>query len=314
MQFTDYYETLGVKPDASAADIKAAYRKLARKYHPDVSKELDAEARFKAVNEANEVLGDAKKRAQYDQLRAGGYRGGEEFRPPPGWNGGGFEFDADGGDSGFSDFFESLFGRARGGHRAGAQAPRQPRRARLDIDLEVAYAGGKRRIEIDGRMLDVTIPAGIEPGKHIRLAGQGGQGRDLMLEIAYLPHARFELDGRDVIVRVPLMPWEAALGTQVEVPTLAGPVTMGVPAGSETGRRLRLRGARDAGGYAGRSVRGDRSTGAEAGERSAARGLREFAQGLRLRRRPSTGSGQGFDRLTVDERLETVAADSTSSP
>jgi curved DNA-binding protein len=246
MQFTDYYETLGVKPDASAAEIKAAYRKLARKYHPDVSKEPDAEARFKAVNEANEVLGDAKKRAQYDQLRAGGWRGGEEFRPPPGWGpdagNGGFEFDMGGDGSGFSDFFESLFGRARGGARPGAQAPRQPRRARLDIELEVAYAGGKRRIEIDGRMLDVTIPAGIEPGKQIRLAGQGGQGRDLILEIAYLPHPRFELDGRDVIVRVPLPAWEAALGTQVEVPTLAGNVSMGIPAGSDSGRRLRLRG------------------------------------------------------------------------
>ena len=240
MQFTDYYETLGVKPDASAAEIKAAYRKLARKYHPDVSKEPDAEARFKAVNEANEVLGDAKKRAQYDQLRAGGYRSGEEFRPPPGWNGngGGFEFDMDGEGSGFSDFFESLFGRAR----PGAQAPRQPRRARLDIDLEVAYAGGKRRIEVDGRMLDVSIPAGIEPGKHIRLAGQGGQGRDLILEIGYLPHPRFELDGRNVLVRVPLPAWEAALGTQVEVPTLAGNVSMNIPAGSDSGRRLRLRG------------------------------------------------------------------------
>lgn len=239
MQFTDYYEVLGVKPDASAADIKAAYRKLARKYHPDVSKEPDAETRFKAVNEANEVLGDAKKRAQFDQLRAGGYRNGEEFRPPPG-----FEFgDMGEGEGGFSDFFESLFGRGRGGPRAGAQprAP-QPRRARLDIDLEVAFAGGKRRIEIDGRMLDVSIPAGIEPGRNIRLAGQGGNGRDLILEIGYLPHARFELDGRDVIVRVPLAPWDAALGAQVEVPTLAGNVSMNIPAGSDTGKRLRLRG------------------------------------------------------------------------
>lgn len=246
MQFTDYYDTLGVKPEASAADIKSAYRKLARKYHPDVSKEPDAEARFKAVNEANEVLGDAKKRAQYDQLRARGYRSGEEFRPPPGFGqGGGYEFDmgeAEG--SGFSDFFESLFGRTRGGGRPGPQASRapQPRRARLDIDLEVAYAGGKRRIEIDGRMLEVAIPAGIEPGKSIRLAGQGGNGRDLILEIGYLPHPRFELDGRDVIVRVWLAPWDAALGTTVEVPTLAGNVSMNIPAASDAGRRLRLRG------------------------------------------------------------------------
>ena len=251
MQFTDYYETLGVKPDASEAEIKSAYRKLARKFHPDVSKETNAEERFKAINEANEVLGDKKKRAAYDQVRAGGYRPGEEFRPPPNWGGQGngppFDF-GEGGDpeGGFSDFFESLFGRGRGG--AGARpggagpAPRQPRRAKLDIDLEVAFAGGKRRIEIDGRMLDVTIPPGIEPGKVIRLAGQGGNGRDLMLEIGYQAHARFELDGRDIVVRVPLTPWEAALGTTIEVPTLAGNVSMNIPEGSDTGRRLRLRG------------------------------------------------------------------------
>ena len=251
MQFTDYYDTLGVKPDASEAEIKSAYRKLARKFHPDVSKEPNAEERFKAVNEANEVLGDKKKRAAYDQVRAGGYRPGEEFRPPPGWgqqgNGSPYDFgEAGDGEGGFSDFFESLFGRARGGAggaRPGAgPQPRPPRRARLDIDLEVAFAGGKRRIEIDGRMLDVGIPAGIEPGKNIRLAGQGGNGRDLILEIGYLPHPRFELDGRDVIVRVPLQPWEAALGTTLEVPTLAGNVSMNIPEGSDTGRRLRLRG------------------------------------------------------------------------
>lgn len=246
MEFKDYYQTLGVAKTATDKELKQAFRKLARKYHPDVSKEADAEAKFKAVNEANEVLGDAKKRAQYDQLRAGGYRGGEEFRPPPGWNGGGggYDFgDMDSDGAGFSDFFESLFGRARGGARPGAQAgPRQPRRARLDIDLEVVHAGGKRRIEVDGRMLDVSIPAGIEAGKQIRLAGQGGNGRDLVLEIGYLPHPRFELDGRDVIVRVPVNAWDAALGTQIEVPTLAGNVSLAVPAGSDTGRRLRLRG------------------------------------------------------------------------
>jgi curved DNA-binding protein len=251
MQFTDYYQTLGVKPDATEAEIKSAYRKLARKFHPDVSKEANAEERFKAVNEANEVLGDKKKRAAYDQVRAGGYRPGEEFRPPPGWgqqgNGPPFDFgEAGEGEGGFSDFFESLFGRARGGAggaRPGAGAqPRQPRRARLDIDLELAFGGGTRRIEIDGRMLDVNIPAGIEPGKSIRLAGQGGNGRDLILEIGYLPHPRFDLDGRNVVVRVAVKPWEAALGARLDVPTLAGNVTMQIPEGSATGRRLRLRG------------------------------------------------------------------------
>jgi curved DNA-binding protein len=241
MRFTDYYETLGVKPEASAADIKAAYRRLARKYHPDVSKEADAEERFKAVNEAHEVLGDADKRAHYDRLRAGGYRGGEEFRPPPNWGeGGSFEFGQEGG--GFSDFFESIFGagRARAGAAAGGRAA--PRRARLEIDLETAFAGATRRIEIDGRALDVRIPAGIGAGQTIRLAGQGGGGRDLLLEIQYAGDARFELDGRDVIHRLALTPWQAALGTEVDVPTLGGSVSLRIPANSDSGRRLRLRG------------------------------------------------------------------------
>lgn len=242
MRFTDYYETLGVKPDASAAEIKAAYRRLARKYHPDVSKEADAEDHFKAVNEANEVLGDAEKRAHYDRLRAGGYRGGEEFRPPPNWgNDQSFEFGE--GSGGFSDFFESIFGRARGaqgGANAGARLA--PRRARLDVDLETVFSGATRRIEIDGRALDVKIPAGIAAGQSIRLAGQGGQGRDLMLEIGYAPHPRFEVEGRDVIHRLAVMPWQAALGAQLDVPTLGGSVSLRIPAESDSGRRLRLRG------------------------------------------------------------------------
>lgn len=242
MRFTDYYETLGVKPEATEAEIKTAYRRLARKFHPDVSKEANAEERFKAINEANEVLGDAQKRAQYDQLRAGGYRGGEEFRPPPGWSGSAHAGDADAG--GFSDFFESLFGQARAA-RGGAprgHAPRAPARARLDIDLETAYAGGTRRIEIDGRTLDVKIPAGIAAGQSIRLGGQGGQGRDLMLEIGIQPDARFELEGRDVVHRLALTPWQAALGAVLPVPTLGGSVTLRIPPGSDSGRRLRLRG------------------------------------------------------------------------
>lgn len=244
MKFTDYYDTLGVKPDASEAEIKTAYRRLARKYHPDVSKEPDAETRFKAINEANEVLGDVKKRAHYDRLRAGGYHDGEEFRPPPDFGDGvQFEF-GEGGMGGFSDFFESLFGGARAGRGAGRAGARQvpARRARLEIDLETVFSGGTRRIEVDGRALDVKIPAGIGAGQSIRLGGQGGGGGDLLLEIAYQPHRLFELDGRDVIHRLAITPWEAALGAERSVPTLAGEVSLKIPAGSDRGRRLRLRG------------------------------------------------------------------------
>lgn len=246
MRFTDYYETLGVKPDATEAEIRTAYRRLARKFHPDVSKEANAEERFKSINEANEVLSDAEKRAHYDRVRAGGYRAGEEFRPPPGWRGGQggdaeFEF-GDGGGAGFSDFFESLFGRGRGGGANAPGSPRAARRARLEIDLETAYSGGTRRIEIDGRMLDVRIPVGVGAGQTIRLGGQGGNGRDLLLEIAYQAHPRFELEGRNVIHRLPLAPWQAALGTQLEVPTLGGSVSLQVPPDSDSGRRMRLRG------------------------------------------------------------------------
>src|SRR5688572_13727508 len=169
MQFKDYYEILGVEPGAGEAEIKTAYRRLARKYHPDVSKEKGAEDRFKAVNEAYEVLRDKEKRAAYDQLKAQGYRPGEEFRPPPGFGqgDGGFRFDQDFGGGGFSDFFESLFG---GGGRPGAGPRARPQppgdtRAKLAIPLELAHSGGKQRVSIDGRTLEVNIPAGIAPGK-----------------------------------------------------------------------------------------------------------------------------------------------------
>lgn len=245
MQFKDYYDTLGVKPDADEAEIRKAYRRLARKYHPDVSKEAGAEERFKAINEAKEVLGDAAKRREYDQLRANGYRPGQEFRPPPDWPPRGEPGFADVDDSGFSDFFSSLFGAeraARGSSRRGPRVDPGPQRAKLEIDLETAFAGGMRRIEIGGKALDVRIPAGIGAGQHIRLAGQGGGGRDLLLEIGYLAHPQFELDGRDVSYRLRLMPWEAALGAERAVPTLGGSVSLRVPADSDSGRRLRLRG------------------------------------------------------------------------
>jgi len=263
MQFKDYYETLGVEPGAGEAEIKTAYRRLARKYHPDVSKEKGAEEKFKSVNEAYEVLRDKDKRAQYDQLRARGYRPGEDFRPPPdfgdfggaggnpfGGGAGGFRFEQGFGGDGFSDFFESLFGGGRARARPGAgpgAAPPGDTRAKLAIPLEVAYAGGMQKIGVDGRTLEVKIPAGIRPGQVIRLAGQGASGpggkrSDLLLEIDYKPHADFEVDGRNILFTLALTPWDAALGTRVSVPTLGGQVDLRVPPDSDTGRKLRLRG------------------------------------------------------------------------
>ncbi|MEO5623935.1 MAG: DnaJ C-terminal domain-containing protein [Dokdonella sp.] len=252
MQFTDYYETLGVKPDASAAEIKSAYRRLARKYHPDVSKESGAEEKFKAVNEAYEALKEPTRRKAYDQVRAGGgYRGGDEFRgAPPNWQ----REQHPGGNAGnedYSDFFESLFGNRGGGGRAG---PRRGRdlNAQVAIDLQVAYVGGRERISLrDGngeRTLEVKIPAGISPGQQIRLAGQGyagssgGPAGDLILEIGLREDSRFKLDGRDVLVSLPIAPWEAALGATVPVPTLGGNVELRIPPGSDGGRKMRLRG------------------------------------------------------------------------
>ena len=246
MQFKDYYEILGVEAGAGEAEIKTAYRRLARKYHPDVSKEKGAEERFKAINEAYEVLRDKEKRAAYDKLKAQGYRPGEEFRPPPDfWQGGfgGFQFDPEFGGGGFSDVFEQLFGggRAPPGARARPQPPGDTR-AKLAIPLELAYSGGRQRLGVDGRTLEVNIPAGIAPGKVIRLAGQGQRGGALLLEIDYLPDAQFEVDGRNVLHTLPVAPWQAALGATLSVPTLGGAVELRVPAGSDTGRKLRLRG------------------------------------------------------------------------
>jgi curved DNA-binding protein len=243
MQFKDYYDILGVPPTASADVIKSAYRKLARKYHPDVSKEKNAEERFKEVNEAYEVLKDPEKRRHYDALRAQGYRPGEEFRPPPDF--GDVEFDF-GGEGGLGDLFEALFGRGRvhGAGRAGARTGARPRAmtARFAIDLERAYAGGPERVQIGDRTIEVKIPAGIEAGRQIRLAKQAPGGGDLLLEIEYRPHPRFTVDGRDVSLRWPIAPWEAALGATVSVPTLGGSVELRIPPGSSSGRRLRLRG------------------------------------------------------------------------
>ena len=254
MQFKDYYDTLGVEPSAGEAEIKTAYRRLARKYHPDVSKEPGAEERFKAVNEAYEALRDPQKRAAYDQLRARGYRPGDEVQPPPGGFGGGqgyggvdFEeiFAGGGAGGGFSDFFESMFGRGRGRGGPGFQGrPRPPgdTRAKLAISLETDFQGGSVRIGINGRTLDVRVPKGVREGQVIRLGGQGEGGGNLLLEVEYAAHPQFEVDGRNIIHQLPVAPWEAALGATVSVPTLGGAVELKVPAKSEAGRKLRLRG------------------------------------------------------------------------
>ncbi|HLR87479.1 MAG TPA: J domain-containing protein [Wenzhouxiangella sp.] len=249
MEFKDYYKTLGVSPSASADEIRKAYRKLARRYHPDRSKEPDSEDRFKEVGEAYEALKDPEKRAHYDQLRAGGWRAGQSFRPDPAWNAGsggaGFEGFGD-----FSDFFEALFGGMRG--QTTQPRPGQDVTAKITIDLPTAYRGGKRRITInrdDGpHSLDINIPAGITSGRRIRLAGQGGAGShggpagNLFLEVEIAPHPEFELDGRNVLVDLPIAPWEAALGAEVNVPTLGGRVSLKIPPGSSSGKRLRLAG------------------------------------------------------------------------
>lgn len=271
MQFKDYYQTLGVAREATPDEIKQAYRKLARKYHPDVSKEKDAETRFKEIGEAGEVLRDPEKRAAYDaagsQWQRESAAGRErDFQPPPGWDAG-FEFSGRGDEQGaeHSDFFEALFGRAARGARARrpeAHMPGQDHHAKVLIDLEDAYRGAQRSISLrmpalddqghgvlQERTLDVNIPKGIREGQHLRLAGQGGPGLgagapagDLYLDIAFKPHRLYRVDGRDVYLDLPVTPWEAALGASVAVPTPDGEVDLTIPQGSASGRKLRLKG------------------------------------------------------------------------
>ncbi len=257
MEFKDYYEILGVEASAGEAELKTAYRRLARKYHPDVSKEKGAEEKFKSINEAYEVLRDKEKRQEYDQLRARGYRSGQEYQPPPGFGaGGGFQpgFGSGQGSGDFSDFFESLFG---GGRARPSQQPLGDTRAKVAIPLEIAFSGGQQRFNVDGRTLEVKIPAGIKPGQVIRLAGQGrssgARKSDLLLEIDYRPHADFEVDDRNILYTLSLAPWEAALGTTAAVPTLGGTVDLKIPADSDAGKKLRLRGR----GLPGKSGAGD---------------------------------------------------------
>ena len=263
MQYKDYYRILDLQRGATQGEIKQAYRKLARKYHPDVSTEREAEARFKEVNEAHEVLKDPEKRQAYDQLGAG-WRPGQDFKPPPQW---GARFDFGRGftraeHAGFSDFFDALFGRAAGGSgRSGGSRQRGgDGRAPIRITLEEAYSGGPRtihlqvsdtdafgRVDIRTQALRVKIPAGITQGQEIRLAGKGGQGPggasgDLYLEVQIQPHALYRLEKRDVYLDLPVTPWEAALGATVAVPTLGGDVDVKIPPGSQSGRKLRLKG------------------------------------------------------------------------
>ena len=268
MDYKDYYKIMGIEKDATQDEIKRAYRKLARKYHPDVSKEADAEIRFKELGEAYEALKDPEKRAAYDQLGAN-WKAGQDFNPPPDWDAG-FEFGGGGytgGDaSEYSDFFESLFGRGFGSAQQGQQQRRYSARgedhhAKVIIDLEDAYQGASRSIslqspEIDNnghvinkqRTLNVKIPKGVKQGQRIRLTGQGSAGigdspaGDLYLEISFNPHSIYKVDGHDVYLDLPITPWEAALGAKVKVPTPNGSVDLKIAEGTTSGKKLRLKG------------------------------------------------------------------------
>lgn len=247
MKFQDYYETLGVGRTASQEEIQKAYRTLARRWHPDINKEAGAEDRFKAINEAYEVLKDPEKRAQYDALGEN-YRAGQEFRPPPQWEervrreG---EFTSFGS---FSDFFEAFFGsgfqgfgQEFGGGYAGTQE------AELTLSFDDAYRGGAKQVGIDGRTLEIKIPPGIKDGTVLRLAGQGaetqsGKRGDLLLRIKVTPAPRYKVEGDDLVVKVDVAPWEASLGAKVDLSLPDGTVRMTVPEGASSGQRFRLKG------------------------------------------------------------------------
>lgn len=253
MEYKDYYQILGVARDVSKEDLKKAYRKLARKYHPDVSKETDAEAKFKELGEAYEVLKDPEKRAQYDQFGSN-YKNGQSFTPPPGWSQQGGRGGFDSSNSNFSSFFESMFGGGgmAGGGRDNFYAKGEDVNAKITISLEDAFKGAQKTIRrpsgsTESGTLNVKIPAGITSGKKIRLSGQGragmgGSAGDLLLEINVATHAYYKLDGSNVTLDLPIAPWEAALGAKVTVPTLAGKINLTIPAGAKSGQKMRLKG------------------------------------------------------------------------
>lgn len=264
MDFKDYYKILGVEPTADDKAIKTAYRKLARKYHPDVSKEKDAEAKFKDASEAYEALKSADKRAEYDELRKYGQHG-QPFQGPPGWQSrGGYSGGEDQGD--FSDFFSSIFG-ARGDGFSGGQR-RSTGRKGQDVEMQLSvfleetlsteskqisfqvpqYDASGRHVSNTVKSLNVKIPAGVTDGERIRLKGQGAPGvggganGDLYLIVKFAPHPKFEVEGENLVITVPVAPWELALGTEVAVPTLTGKINLKVPAGSQNGQRMRAKG------------------------------------------------------------------------
>jgi curved DNA-binding protein len=261
VEYKDYYQALGVDKTASADEIKKAYRKLVRKYHPDVSKHAEADAKTKEINEAYDVLGDTEKRAAYDDLGRG-YRPGQEFHPPPDW---GAQYDFGGGDANdfFADLFSQMGRRQRGGGGAGGgfHMRGEDIHATIEIDLRDAYNGATKtvtlrvpqrdasgRTHMQEKQLSVNIPKGVTEGQQLRLSGQGQPGMgeggagDLYLEIRFRPDPRYRIEGKDVYEDVPIAPWEAALGAKIAVPTPSGTVEVTVPPGSQSGRKLRLKG------------------------------------------------------------------------
>ncbi len=279
MEFKDYYLVMGFDKSATPEDIKRAHRKLARKYHPDVSKEKNAEAHFKELAEAYDVLKDPEKRAAYDRLGAS-YKAGQEFQPPPDWAGrqadsGSYSQSSQGGDQDHSAFFNDLFrnmGReaGRGGGRSEGTGQRsheafdmhgQDQHAKIQIEIKDSYSGATRMLQLqvqvegsdghpylDDRTIEFVIPKGIRAGQHIRLSAQGGPGMgrgspgDLYLDVEMLPHPLFRTDGYDVLMDLPIAPWEAALGAEVVAPTPTGQVEIKIPAGSVANRKLRVKG------------------------------------------------------------------------
>ena len=272
MEFKDYYQILGVEPDAELKDIKIAYRKLARKYHPDLNPDPGAEASFKEVAEAWEVLKDSGRRAEYDELRRYGGRRDQQFEPPPGWHSaagtGSQQFDGD-----FSDFFNSIFGAGfrQQGPAGDYSRPGQDVEIELPLFLEETLESFSKPVEyripvyaqgqLQGlkKSLKVTIPAGISDGERIRVRGQGAPGPgggpagDLYLHVRLVPHPLFDVEGHTLLVTVPIAPWEAALGAKITVPTLSGKISLTVKPNSQSGQKLRVPGK----GLASRAGRGD---------------------------------------------------------